>query len=283
MHREELAVLIAQKLRSQQDACSAFFLSQAIARYFYIDDLLPTEIVTEVFGSFPQKEAMFLRKNWREHKYMTAQMDLLAPLLEEIVYAFQDPSVVQILSEITGIDALRPDPDLYAGGISLMPKGGFMNPHIDNSHDRDRKDYRVLNLLYYVTPDWQASNGGNFEFWRSGLKYSPTVIVSHFNRLLVMAPNRQSLHSVNEVKVDRPRCCIVNYYFSPHSPEPLGTAPSYYSTSFRGRPGQHLLDLALVADAKVRTLGRGILDPLFHWGVLKNPHFYDRPTQTPTP
>ena len=32
-----------------------------------------------------------------------------------------------------------------------MPQGNYLKPHLDNSHDRDRKRYRVLNLLYYVT------------------------------------------------------------------------------------------------------------------------------------
>jgi hypothetical protein len=32
-----------------------------------------------------------------------------------------------------------------------MPNGDFLNPKIDNSHSGERKLYRTLNLLYYVT------------------------------------------------------------------------------------------------------------------------------------
>jgi Rps23 Pro-64 3,4-dihydroxylase Tpa1-like proline 4-hydroxylase len=104
---------------------------------------------------------MILKKSLREFKYVAAQMNKYNPLLEEIVYAFQDPRIVQIVGEITGIEELIPDENLYAGGISLMAKGNYLEPHLDNSHDKDRENYRVLNLLYYVTPDWKTGFGGN--------------------------------------------------------------------------------------------------------------------------
>ena len=56
------------------------------------------------------------------------------------------------------IDNLEFDETLYAGGISLMKNKDFLNPHLDNSHDKDKKKYRRLNLLYYVTPDWKYEN-----------------------------------------------------------------------------------------------------------------------------
>jgi len=77
-------------------------------------------------------------------------------VLEEAIYAFQMPAVVARVEQITGLRALEPDTMLYAGGISLMGPGHFLNPHIDNSHDRTRERYRVLNLLYYVSPQWSV-------------------------------------------------------------------------------------------------------------------------------
>ena len=68
--------------------------------------------------------------------------------LEEAVYAFQDARVVSLVEGITGLSALEADADLYAGGISLMTRGGYLRPHLDNSHDGRQGSYRVLNLLY---------------------------------------------------------------------------------------------------------------------------------------
>ncbi len=46
---------------------------------------------------------MMLKKSLRENKYVAAQMDKYASILEEIIYAFQDPGVLKAVEEITGI------------------------------------------------------------------------------------------------------------------------------------------------------------------------------------
>ena len=48
--------------------------------------------------------------------------------------------VINEIQKITEIDGLEADYTLYAGGISRMDKGHFLNPHIDNSHDAKRKN-----------------------------------------------------------------------------------------------------------------------------------------------
>jgi Rps23 Pro-64 3,4-dihydroxylase Tpa1-like proline 4-hydroxylase len=212
---------------------------------------------------------MMLRKSLRELKYVTAQMDRCASLLQEIVFAFQDPRVVAAVARATALEALEPDSKLYAGGVSLMGQGHYLNPHIDNSHDMDRARYRVLNLLYYASPDWRIEDGGNLELWPRGMRAEPVTLHSKFNRLVVIATNRSSWHSVSEVRTDRSRTCVSNYYFSPVSPE---GADYFHVTSFRGRPEQPLRDLLLRADAMLRALVR----KLRPGGVVRTRHYYKR-------
>ena len=150
-----------------------------------------------------------------------------------------------------------------------MDQGCFLNPHIDNSHDKDRKNYRVLNLLYYVTPDWQESYGGNLELWDDGLKSPQRTICSKFNRLVIMKTNKNSYHSVSPVIYDNQRCCVSNYYFSPVSPE---SEDYFHVTSFRGRPEQKLRDLVLQADIVIRDSIRKI----FSQGISKPWHTYKK-------
>lgn len=140
-------------------------------------------------------------------------MNKYSPFLEEVIYAFQDERVVQLISEICGIQQLLPDENLYAGGLSLMAKNNYLNPHLDNSHDKDRNRWRVLNVLYYVTPNWTLENGGNLEVWPNGIKQNPITIESKCNRLVIMATHQQSWHSVSKVLIDDVRCCVSNYYF----------------------------------------------------------------------
>ena len=58
---------------------------------------------------------MTLKKSLRENKYVAAQMNNYNPLLEEIVYGFQQPGVLKLVEEITGIREMEPDERARAG------------------------------------------------------------------------------------------------------------------------------------------------------------------------
>ena len=231
--------------------------------------MLPEELATSIFKEFPSVENTVLRKSLKEYKYVAYQMGKYNQILEEVLYAFQDKRVVKAIEEISGLIAVFPDEYLYAGGLSIMPKDKFLNPHLDNSHDKDRKYWRVLNLLFYVTPDWENSFGGNLELWPNGLENPPITITSKFNRLVVMTTHKKSWHSVNKVLVDNARCCVSNYYFSE---QPILETDTFHVTSFRGRPTQKVRDVILRLDNRLRMTVR----KFFKKGIRKNPHQYKK-------
>ncbi len=269
MNRQKLAELIIQRLKNESSSLREQFDSVYPIRSFVVDELLPADLVKEIYEAFPAKEQMVLRKSLRENKYVAAQMNRYNPLLEEIVFAFQHPAVVQLVGNITGMPHLIPDEHLYAGGISLMGKGQFLNPHLDNSHDKDRNNYRVLNLLYYVSPDWQLEYGGNLELWDEGPQSPPRTITSRSNRLVVMNTSQRSYHSVSPVTTDNNRCCVSNYYFSPVPPE---SRDYFHVTSFRGRPEQRWRDWVLQGDSRLRNS----LRVLFRKGIRPIWHMYKK-------
>lgn len=270
MNRIELADRIYQEIKSNKVALQLHFAAskQAIG-YFYLDNLLPDDIALKIYENFPESSQMVLKKSIREDKYVAAQMNRYNPILEEIIYAFQDKKIVDLVAEICNIKEAIPDDNLYAGGISMMGKNQFLNPHLDNSHDKDRECWRVLNLLYYVTPNWKEEYGGNLELWPNGLKQSQITLHSKFNRLIVMATHNNSLHSVSPVTFDGFRCCVSNYYFSQN---PLSQSDTFHVTSFRGRPEDKVTDVILQTD----TLLRMIIRKIFKKGIKENPHVYKK-------
>lgn len=144
---------------------------------------------------------------------------------------------------------MEPDQTLSRGGLSMMFKNDFLNPHIDNSHDANRKKYRRVNVLYYVSPNGSLENGGNLELWDADQKI-PKTIISAQNRLAVMETNSISWHSVSQVVVDRPRCCVSNYYYSDESPE---NTEYYHVTSFAGRPEEIFKQVLSAIDNTLRN------------------------------
>lgn len=266
--RAEYADIILKRLIDEQNQLRDQYRSEKI-NFFYIDNLLPNDFSDEIFKAFPDPNLMKKKRSWREFKNVAAQMDQYNPTLEEIIYAFQDSRIVKIIGDITNLKNLEPDENLYAGGISLMSKGNFLNPHLDNSHDKEVQKYRVLNLLYYVTPNWEIPYGGNLELWPNGVKGEPIEIHSKFNRLVVMVTNKRSFHSVNKVKYDGIRCCVSNYYFSEI---PAEDKNYFHVTTFYGRPEELMKKVVLKGDAILRQGIRKI----FKKGLRENPHVYKK-------
>jgi Rps23 Pro-64 3,4-dihydroxylase Tpa1-like proline 4-hydroxylase len=252
MNRKDFASIIIQKLEAER----AGILWQwehptgTTTRHFVIDDFLRGSIARQIYDAFPKNgEGFNTQESFREKKRTSAQLSRYAPILEEITYAFQDPRVVAKVAEVVGLQKIQPDPGLYAGGLSMMFKGDFLNPHIDNSHDAKRKYYRRLNLLFYVTPGWKMENGGNFELWDER-RLVPKTLVSKFNRLVVMETNKTSWHSVSPVVAYGIRCCVSNYYFSEVSPD---GGDYFHVTSFDGRPEEAIKRAISSADNTVRN------------------------------
>jgi Rps23 Pro-64 3,4-dihydroxylase Tpa1-like proline 4-hydroxylase len=263
MDSETLTGLIVEWLESERTNLERQWHTPEGTRthHFVVDGLLPEELALGVYDGFPRNgEGFHDRESFREKKRTSADLKEHAPILGAITHAFQDPRVIAKISEICGMNQIEPDPSLYAGGLSMMFKGDFLNPHIDNSHDAKRSRYRRMNVLYYVSPGWSFENGGNFELWDDHVN-TPKTLVSHFNRLVAMETTKTSWHSVSPVKVGQPRCCVSNYYFSSLSPD---EKEYFHVTSFTGRPEEPLkravgaLDNALRNTvSKTLKLGRG--------------------------
>ncbi|CAM1363841.1 2OG-Fe(II) oxygenase [Tenacibaculum litopenaei] len=271
MTRKDLAQYITAQLQKHQERlASQYAQTKSGIGYFVLDDLLPESLVLEVYKAFPvEGETVIRKKNFREFKHVAYQMDAYENLLEELIYAFQEPAVVQCIGAICEKLDCLPDQYLYAGGLSVMKEGNYLHPHLDNSHDKDRNRWRVFNLLYYVSPDWALENGGNLELWPAGVQGDPITLVSRFNRLVVMATHDTSWHSVSKVAVRAPRCCVSNYYFSE---VPIHASDRFHITTFRARPGATGLDFLMRLDNGLRNGLRS----LFKKGVRENPHQYKR-------
>ena len=268
LHRTYLAQLIVNRIIQEKDRIKIQYQdSKNSIGYFFIDDLLPSEITEHINKQFPAKDEMVLKKSIREDKYIAVQMNQYKRDLEELIYAFQEDRVVNLMKDVCEIEDLQPDENLYAGGLSTMKQSQFLNPHLDNSHDKERSRWRVLNLLFYVTPNWKDSNGGHLEIWPNGLKQDQITLHSRFNRLIVMATHDKSWHSVSPVVVDASRNCVSNYYFSNTA---LSNTDKFHVTTFRGRPHQKIRNQILKLDSFLRMN----LRKLFKKGVVENPHVY---------
>ena len=228
-------------------------------RHCYLDQLLPESIALKFHAALPDPGNLMVRDSIKERKRVGIRLEDYAPEMSAILYAFQEPEVIEAVAQITDLKELSADKSLYGSGISQMIEGDFLLPHLDNSHDGDGKLYRVLNLLYYITPDWPENAGGNLELWDKAMK-KRVEIHSRFNRLVLMETHTESVHGVTRVtKPGGVRSCISNYYFSPI---PANQKEHIHKTTFFARP----------EDSPMKKLQLGVenLIKRFFSGVFKN-------------
>ncbi|MBX3464826.1 MAG: 2OG-Fe(II) oxygenase [Planctomycetes bacterium] len=250
MTRAQFASAIERRLDDEAARLAAEFARSRPTRHFVVDDLLPAPWLQAVAAAFPAPDQLLPKRSLRERKRVGVAVERYAPIVGDLLYAFQEPRVLAAIARLTGIEGLAADPTLYASGISVMGRGDFLNPHLDNSHDGDQQRYRVLNLLLYVAPDWPTGAGGDLELWEWPRRIAQTIAPVG-GRLVVMETGPGSWHSVSRVRADARRLCVSNYYFAARS----GSGRDYrHVTTFAGRPEEPVKRVVLAANAVARNL-----------------------------
>ena len=77
---------------------------------------------------------------------------------------------VSIISNITGIEGLVADPQRQGAGINFEPRGAHLELHTDfNTTGRDYLGWRRINILLFLSKNWQDEWGGQNELWNEDL------------------------------------------------------------------------------------------------------------------
>ena len=272
MNKREISELVEKRLNKIGiNFLREKYEQSGLINHIIIDNLLPIEVASRLNFDFPKEKELNHLNALQENKFVGVYFSEKQKLVQECLYAFQEQSILKIISQITNIKNLIGDPELYAGGVSSMSKGCFLNPHIDNSHDRNLENFRRLNLLYYVNQNWiPTEDGGELVLYPKGIKNKEEKIHCKFNRLVIMRTDNKSIHGVKEIlsKTNR-RKCISNYYFSKNSP--LGKS-YYHSTSFRGFKKEFIKGTYLRLNAFARTYAKKVIYKITGKSISTNFH-----------
>ncbi len=95
----------------------------------------------------------------------------LPPGIGAVVDELNSDAFVTWLTELTGIPGLFADPSLEGGGLHQSGTGGFLHVHADFTTHRHHTHWRRrVNVIVYLTPDWQPEWGGALELWDEGMQ-----------------------------------------------------------------------------------------------------------------
>jgi len=168
-----------------------------------MDGFFSQEIALELSNEFPNVDHPAWKRylNPLENKFLTNSWDAFPAVTYRVFTELNSAAFVSELEFLTGISDLVSDPGLHGGGLHMHGRDGILNVHLDYSIHPKMMLQRRLNLLVYLTPDWNRDWGGELQLW-TGDNSRPfevkQAIEPRFNRAVLFDTTQCSWHGVPE-------------------------------------------------------------------------------------
>jgi hypothetical protein len=226
---------------------------------------IASEVDADLVRRCPQEENIYA--SYRKHR-----LSVLAEMPErtrEFIAGLNAPPFLRVLSEITGIADLHPDPELRGGGIHAIGRGGYLKLHTDFNWHRGLSMHRRLNLLIYLNEDWKSDWRGDIELWSADARRPLFSLAPELGNALLFETNDLSYHGhpdALECPEDTFRKSIALYYYTPTRPATAIRFGRSEMTNFVARPRERFVSdrlrrirhrIQLQAKALAHSLKRG--------------------------
>jgi hypothetical protein len=148
-----------------------------------IDNFLPQDLFDAVVNDIKHITNYTVFSNATSHRQESRNF-VQAPLLQTLANSFHSSSVLHWLESISSIDKLIPDPHLRGGGLAKIFTNSTLALHTDFNWNDQLKLNRKVNLILYLTPNWQSEWNGDLELWNKENTECVTKIEPKANRLV---------------------------------------------------------------------------------------------------
>jgi Rps23 Pro-64 3,4-dihydroxylase Tpa1-like proline 4-hydroxylase len=186
--------------------------------HIVIDNLFDEELLDKVIEEFRESESEWKSYETKYEKKLQMNKDEnLKPVTRQLFHNLNSEPFLNFLSELTGIEALIPDPYLVGGGLHKIERGGKLGVHIDFNKHKLMKVYRRLNVIIYLNKHWKEEYGGHFELWKGQKNGCEKRVLPVFNRFVVFSTTNSSYHGHPEPLTcpeDRSRISLALYYYT---------------------------------------------------------------------
>lgn len=144
-----------------------------------------------------------------------------APKTKMLLDYLYSAEMLQFLENLTGIPNLLPDYSYTGGGVHNVYSGGKLDIHADFGTHLITGLFRRINLLIYITPDWNNDWGGELQLWDKDMTNCCIKIPPIFNRAVIFNTSGDSFHGHPEpltTPAEISRRSIALYYFTTEPP-----------------------------------------------------------------
>lgn len=193
-------------------------------RHIVIDNFFDDETALKLAADFPNvnTEKGVFYNNPLEVKKAIGDWNQFPKTTYQVFEYMCSDDFLQKIRRITGIDNLVSDYGLHGGGYHMHPRGGKLNMHKDYSIHPKLGLERRVNIIMYMTPDWEESWGGGLELWthdeeRNLPKDLAKQVYNKFNRAVIFDTTQNSWHGLpHEIQCPegKSRNSLAIYYLS---------------------------------------------------------------------
>lgn len=169
-----------------------------------IGDFFAPAIARRLVEEFPAFDAPLWAQydNPIEVKKTCNHWDRFPPTTYRVFEYLNSPRFVSQVARLVGCE-LFPDPGLHGGGWHSHARGGKLNVHLDYSIHPKLGMERRVNLIVYLTPDWNEGWGGALGLWaHNRATHGPGLLVTEvqcrFNRAILFDTSQNSWHGLPE-------------------------------------------------------------------------------------
>ncbi len=192
------------------EALAETFRSAKFFPHAVIDRFFTEETCRGLLDEFPEfRDENALNELGKVGQKATREdIPRLGETYDRVDDCLRSPGFLRLMSGITGIPDLLYDPEYAGGGTHENVDGAQLDIHVDFNFHPTLKWHRRLNLIVFLTPEWEADWGGCFEVHRD--PWSPEndefeSVAPRFNRAVIFETSEVSWHGFGRITlpVDR--------------------------------------------------------------------------------
>lgn len=220
--------------------------------HLVIDNFLPEEIALKVADEFPNFNSDFWYEyeNPLEIKKACSDWNKFTPAIYKVFLNLLSPKVADILSFITDTQ-LFPDFGLHGGGLHTHKSGGKLNTHLDYSIHPKADLQRKVNIIIYVSKDWNVNWNGSLGLWsHDHTTNQPLELIQNidciFNRAVIFDTTMNSWHGLPDPVTcpeNKSRNSLATYYLCNPPIEVDKRAKALYAPSESQKNDSYIADL----------------------------------------
>jgi len=205
-----------------------------------IPDFFNSDFAEALFQNFPtdvENDHWYKYNNPLEIKYAYDDVKNLPLVLKDAFYLLSTKEITYKINTLSGIDNLEYDPYLHGAGLHAHPTDGRLHMHLDYEKHPYLDKERRLNIIVYLSKDWQEEWNGETQLWDNEMKQCVVKSPVKFNTAFIFKTNNISWHGLPE-PITCPegvlRKSLAYYYISPiisnPSKDKVGNDGSGYRT-----------------------------------------------------